>query len=900
MRRSLPLFAATFALVAGAVLAIARPADPIRATAPRVAQVFPGSAPAANAPFGDAPAGACATRIESVADALVTHLERRECEPLPTPHSTDVGEIAVLEDDGTFFFLTESVRTIMDGVSVANAFFRAHGDDYDALAVYLSSGMPDWLGSTGALATCDVVRNDVTGIGLNTFDFGGAFGSPSRLHTFFNMNALSRYPANPDASIGGPGDSFSTLDVLAHEFGHRWLAYVMVDSAGQPSPALLGRDWEHWSFFADVDSSFMEGCDWISPAPDSFRTDGVSSAFGMLDMYLMGLRSKAETDSFFVVNDPTDFDPPGTYVPRSNPIVGLGCRGRATWWHVSDIEGANGPRVPDAVGSPHTFRVAFALIVPRGTDPTAADLAKLDTIRTRFPNTIAGSTEGRAAVDVTLDSHAGRVHIAHQPLPDTEEAGVSRPVGAQAWIEQAGIPIALDPSSVRAWWRLAGAGAYTSVPLANVAADSFAGALPGMPDGTQIEYYLSASSDSSGIDATLPAAGAAAPFTYFTGPDTIPPAVIHVPLPVAPDDQLPKTVLARVRDNLGVDSVWVEFAVNGGPPDSMATTPAGQDSFAAALGAGVPVGGRVAYRFVARDRALAHNLTYSNSAFDTFTVGRDWQEEFENGGAGWSSYIKTDSFRNPWHLAQDQSFPAGGTCWKAGACDTGLYAPHLDAVLAARGIYPVVPGTLVRFEHRYDLEQADATRAFDGVRIELLADSTHWDPIATAAGYTHTAVGSPLGAGTPCWSGKSNGWKSEIIDLTPYAGQSVSLRFHMGADDFVGGHGWYIDHVRVTFPTGPISDAGSGTARLAIGAPWPNPAHERLRVSLALPRAAEVDWSLFDLAGRRVASLAHGRREAGVGTLEAALPGHLASGVYFARLSIAGFRESVARVALVR
>jgi hypothetical protein len=161
-------------------------------------------------------------------------------------------------------------------------------------------------------------------------------------------------------------------------------------------------------------------------------------------------------------------------------------------------------------------------------------------------------------------------------------------------------------------------------------------------------------------------------------------------------------------------------------------------------------------------------------------------------------------------------------------------------------------------------------------------------------------VGSPLGAGTPCWSGKSNGWKSEIIDLTPYAGGAVRLRFHIGADDYVGGHGWYIDHVRVTFPTGTPTDVGSKGDRLAIGAPWPNPAQDRLRLSLVLPRAAAIDWSLFDLAGRRVASLAHGRREAGTGTLEAALPGDLASGVYFTRLHIAGFRESVARIAIVR
>src|SRR5689334_21770358 len=106
------------------------------------------------------------------------------------------------------------------------------------------------------------------------------------------MNGLQKYPSDPDASIGGGNDTFSTMDVIAHEFAHRWLAYTFVDSAGSPSPALLGRDYQHWNFFFDADSSFMEGCDWAIVRPDSFETDGVSSTFGALDQYLMGMRTR--------------------------------------------------------------------------------------------------------------------------------------------------------------------------------------------------------------------------------------------------------------------------------------------------------------------------------------------------------------------------------------------------------------------------------------------------------------------------------------------------------------------------------------------------------------------------------------------------------------------------------
>ena len=119
-------------------------------------------------------------------------------------------------------------------------------------------------------------------------------------------------------------------------------------------PALLGRDYEHWNFFFDSDSSYMEGNDWTIVNPDSFRTDGAVNAYGTLDLYLMGLMAKSEIDSFFVVNDPSSFDPPGTYIPASASLVNLGCRGRATWWHIPDIEAVNGPRVPDAASAAHS------------------------------------------------------------------------------------------------------------------------------------------------------------------------------------------------------------------------------------------------------------------------------------------------------------------------------------------------------------------------------------------------------------------------------------------------------------------------------------------------------------------------------------------------------------------
>lgn len=841
----------------------------------------------------------CGTRVESAADLVRNHLERDLVAPLPTTYSTDTLGIAVMEDDGTFFYSGQGQNPVADVAAIAQAFYRTHDDRPDALAIYLASGLSTWLGSATALASAYLVSNDVQGLGLDPFDFHDGLALPPSVHTLLSMNGLDRYPNDPDQNFSDPGDTFNAMDVLAHEFAHRWCAYVFVDSAGQPVPALLGRAYQHWNFFADVDGSVMEGCGWTSPAPDSFLTDAASTGYGRLDQYLMGLRAKSEIDSFFVVNDPTAMNPPGIYVPYSVPAVGVGCDGRATWWHVSDIEAVHGPRVPDAASSPHAFRIATLLVTPHGSGATAADLAKLAAFRTRFASYFSAATEGRGSVDLSPGSRAGSVRIVHTPLHDTEDFASPRPIAARVTIDQAGIRLAVDPGSVTAWVRTAAASAWSAIPLAPVAPDSFAGALPPVPPGSTVQYYLAAASDSTGIAATDPPAGAAAPHSYFAGADIVPPVIQHVPIRAESPAHLPVTLLARITDNGTLDTAWVESSVNGGAVTAMPLAIAGRDSFAASLGAGLKSGDRLAYRFVARDRAALPNLAYSNPAFDTLAVGGDWSEDFENGlPTGWQSYLLRR--RNPWSLSHQRAFGGSGTAWKAGALDTLPYPPHLDGAVSTPYYGGFAPGAVFTFEHWWDLEEQDRQIAADGAILEVQQGfSGAWTQVPRAS-YTHESEDVALGAGARCWSGQSNGWQTEVVPLYAYEPGPVRFRFHMAADDFVGREGWYVDHVRVLAADPAAAGVPRGSATLVIGAPAPNPSRGRIAQALSLPRAVDVRWELFDLSGRRVATLWRGRRAGGEGLLAAAIPRALPSGLYFASVAIDGERARVSRIAIVR
>ncbi len=78
---------------------------------------------------------------------------------------------------------------------------------------------------------------------------------------------------------------------------------------------------------------------------------------------------------------------------------------------------------------------------------------------------------------------------------------------------------------------------------------------------------------------------------------------------------------------------------------------------------------------------------------------------------------------------------------------------------------------------------------------------------------------------------------------------------------------------------------------------YPNPFSSELSLRYALRQSGSMDLAVYDLLGRRVATLEEGRREAGVHTVNARLSG-LASGSYLVRLS-QGDAVSTQKITLV-
>lgn len=134
-------------------------------------------------------------------------------------------------------------------------------------------------------------------------------------------------------------------------------------------------------------------------------------------------------------------------------------------------------------------------------------------------------------------------------------------------------------------------------------------------------------------------------------------------------------------------------------------------------------------------------------------------------------------------------------------------------------------------------------------------------------------------------------WAAVAVENRDEEGVSVALDRGVRA----GATYWYrlgatVDTERLTF--GPVeATAGGGVTEFALGPPLPNPTTGATRLDLAVPRACRASLGVFDMQGRRVATLLDGPLPAGrhQATWDGTIGGRAApAGVYFVRLRAEG------------
>ncbi len=182
---------------------------------------------------------------------------------------------------------------------------------------------------------------------------------------------------------------------------------------------------------------------------------------------------------------------------------------------------------------------------------------------------------------------------------------------------------------------------------------------------------------------------------------------------------------------------------------------------------------------------------------------------------------------------------------------------------------------------------------WDAVFFEISTDGgSAWTALATTYTNAASGQGAQLPAGTPCFDGSQANWVYNVVDLTPYIGESdVSFRFRLSSDTSINYDGFYFDdfQIKIVTETGgetPVSDTPIAIA--ADVAAYPNPFNPQTTLKFMNPRAGHVQLAIFDLQGRHMRSLVDG--EFAAGTHDVTWDGRgddgrpAGSGIYLARL----------------
>ncbi|MCP3979687.1 MAG: hypothetical protein GY716_10230 [bacterium] len=167
-------------------------------------------------------------------------------------------------------------------------------------------------------------------------------------------------------------------------------------------------------------------------------------------------------------------------------------------------------------------------------------------------------------------------------------------------------------------------------------------------------------------------------------------------------------------------------------------------------------------------------------------------EDLESGGSeppGWKH--KATLGVDEWAVASDRNYTPGGTwSWFGGDSaalkDAPLHSPEFD-------LYGT---STLEFRHWIDLQSG-----YDGGVLELSVDSgASWidlGPNMVAGAYDRSLSGTNPIAGRDAWTGSYDEWRLTRVDLTPWSGQSVKLRWRLTCDDATERSGWWIDDVKV-------------------------------------------------------------------------------------------------------
>ncbi len=228
---------------------------------------------------------------------------------------------------------------------------------------------------------------------------------------------------------------------------------------------------------------------------------------------------------------------------------------------------------------------------------------------------------------------------------------------------------------------------------------------------------------------------------------------------------------------------------------------------------------------------------------------------------------------------------------------------------------------MLTFRTRFEIETG-----WDYGQCLVSADSgSSW--YAVPGEYTTTGEGQFQPAGEPVYSGTVSDWVLEQINLEPFAGSDILIKFVLKSDEYVELDGWYIDDLQILYYgdrfTAIVDDTVVPT-EFTLEQNYPNPFNPATTIEYTVSSGRVISRSettrnlkdsaadetgvqndnisvnlvIYDILGREVATLVNQNQKPGRYTVEFDAS-DLSSGLYLYRLT-AGEFTSVRKMLLMK
>lgn len=467
--------------------------------------------------------------------------------------------------------------------------------------------------------------------------------------------------------------------------------------------------------------------------------------------------------------------------------------------------------------------------------------------------------------------------IEHTPLLDNEDSTAALIVRANVYSF-----FSMENGSVSTFYSVGGE--FQSLAMVNTSGDIWEAQIPSPPYGTAVNYYIRAT-DEMGITSYSPPGAPDSVYSFFFGADIISPSMTLVDFP-------PNTVnlfgpygpfIITAWDIHGVDEsdVKLHYRVNNENENVAYLSLTGNENEFALdqidLGRQLNPGDIVNCYFTAFDQANTPNLGRlpQTGDFELLMANSEVFEDFEEFGI------------DRWALE-------GEWAWR----EPGYNGGH--ALTYGPG-YPNNSNDLAYMDFDYDLSPYDEARISLYHRNALLGGDSCFILISNNGGSTWATVGSISGY-------PGNSFIYDVYDISSvldpeHHDYRIGFRFISDPNTSAGilkidDIGWVVgpmtgvDESRVSLPD-----------QLSLGQNYPNPFNPQTNIYFQLPSKSAVSLDVFDVLGRRIATLIDRVMDAGGYTItwngidSAGRPA--SSGIYFYRLST-DFGSKQAKMTLLK